>query len=183
MVGVELLYDMIRTKNKEVLDRYEVTLDESNLRFTELYPGDFSDDTNTTVLGTAFGSKITGSEVYFYKRHHLQEAFAEIGVDVVTVELNEPATFSSIMYALRKKYNLALDYQEVKTFTLVDNVATITPIDQSYVWVGELSVTVVDGELSLGQQFPYNVLNGLTGPYEEPLTDGGNYDQLVGASS
>jgi hypothetical protein len=179
MAGVELLYDMIRTTNSAILEEYGVFLDASNLRFTELYPGVFDDGMNTAVMGTAFGTQIEGSQVYYYKRHDLTEAFHEIGVDDVTVELDGEPTYASIMYALRTKYNLPLGYEEVKTYTFDGSVATITPIDQSYVWIGTLQINVVEGSLSLAAQFPNNVLNGLTAPGATEPTDGGNYDELV----
>src|SRR4051812_24366627 len=106
MTGVELLIDMIQTRNQVTLDEAKITLSTSNIRFTDLYPGDYPDGMNTSVGAEGFGWEIEGTWSYNYKRLDIQQAFVDIGEPVAVVEVQGEPDFSKIMLALLAKYNL-----------------------------------------------------------------------------
>lgn len=176
MTGVELLIDLIQTKNQATLDDAGITLSTSNIRFTDLYPGEYDDGMNTKVGAIAFGFDVEGTHVYYYKRPDIQEAFAEIGVDQPMIEMSGAINLATVLAALDTKYNLKLEINDVDAYQYVDDVVTIRIKARSYVWLGTLTVDVTVGALTLGQAFPNNVLNGFNAPTFDladvaPITD------------
>lgn len=178
MTGEEMLAEMIQVANQAILEGYGVTLSTSNLSFTGLVSGEF-DGKNTKVGATARGKQITGSYVYYYNRLDMQQAFIDIGEPIVSVEILGEITPASVVTALRIKYNFVLNLNDIKDYTNVNGVVTITVTNRSFVWLGTLVLNASNGVLTLASQFPNNVLNGLVAPGGEPMTDGGVYDQLI----
>jgi ABC-type antimicrobial peptide transport system permease subunit len=182
MTGEEMLAEMMQTANQATLEHYGVTLSTSNLSFTDLVPGEYDGQYNTKVGATASGRQITGSYVYYYSRLDMQQAFGAIGEDTVSVTITGEVSLSSVLVALKAKYNFLLDPNDVDTYTDNSGTVVITVKATSYVWLGSLTVIVTDDSPTLASTFPNNVLNGLVAPGKTPPTDGGNYDTLTATS-
>lgn len=180
MTGVELLIGMITEANRAVLEEAKLTLTTSNIRFTDLYPGEWEGGFNTKVGATGFGPKLEGSHVYYYNRLDIQQAFVDIGVTEVIAEVMGDVTPASIIAALAAKHNLWLRLDDLSDYTYSNGVAVFTIKPTSYVWLGSLTVTVKEEALTIGAMFPVNVLNGLVEPGGEEITDGGIYEELIG---
>lgn len=161
MTNEEMLTELIVSANQSYLDEFEVTLAAKDLTFSDPTPGDFGDGNNTMVHVTAHARDVEGSYTYQYQRLDMQEAFADLGVDQVTVDVKE-IIGAGVLNALRVKYNFILHASEIETFVVVDNVCTITVVSNSLVWIGQLTVYLAEAELEeLSVAFPNNVLNGL----------------------
>lgn len=160
MTNEEMLTSSIVSTNQSYLDEFEVTLNAKDLTFSDPTPGDFGSN-NTMVTVTAHARDVEGSYTYQYKRLDMQEAFADLGVSQVTVDVKE-IIGAGVLNALRHKYNFILHASEVETFVIEDNVCTITVVGNSLVWIGQLVVYLTEAELEeLSVAFPNNVLNGL----------------------
>jgi len=179
MTGVELLIGMITEANRAMLEEVNLVLTTKNIRFTDLYPGEWEGGFNTKVGATGFGPRLEGTHVYYYNRLDIQQAFVDIGVDEVVAQVVGEVTPASILAALATKHNLWLRLDDLSDYTYVDGVAVFTLKPTSYVWLGTLTVTVVNEPLTLGVMFPFNVLNGLVEPGGVEMTDGGIYEELI----
>jgi hypothetical protein len=180
MTGVELLIGMIQEANRAQLEEVDLILTTKNIRFTDLYPGEWDGGFNTKVGATGFGPRLEGTHVYYYNRLDIQQAFVDIGVTEVVAQVIGEVTPASILAALKEKHNLWLRLDDLSDYSYSNDVAVFTIKPTSYVWLGTLTVTVVAEALTLGAMFPFNVLNGLVEPGGEEITDGGVYEELIG---
>lgn len=161
MTNEEMLTALIVSANQSYLEQHDVTLTAKDLTFTDPTAGDYEDGSNTMIEVTADTKDVDGSYVYHYTRLDMQQAFADIGVGQVTVDVKE-IIGAGVLNALQEKYNFILHASEVKSFVINENVCTITVVSNSLVWLGELTVYLAEQELEeLSAAFPNNVLNGL----------------------
>lgn len=161
MTNKQMLTDLIVSTNKSYLDEFKVTLTEKDLTFTEPTAGDFAGGANTMVNVTADTQFVEGSYVYYYTRLDMQQAFADIGVPLPSVQV-ESWDGAGLLNALKAKYNFVIHASEISSLTFKDNLFTIKVVSNSLIWLGELVVSIAEVALEeLSVAFPNNVLNGL----------------------
>jgi len=161
MTNQEMLTALIVSANQSYLEQHDVTLTAKDLTFTDPTAGEYEDGSNTMIQVSADTKDVEGSYVYHYTRLDMQQAFADIGVGQVTVDVHE-IVGANVLIALREKYNFILHASEIESFVIDENVCTITVAGNCLVWIGELTVYLVEQELEeLSAAFPNNVLNGL----------------------
>jgi len=161
MTNEEMLTDLIVSANQSYLEQHNVTLARKDLTFSGPTAGEFENGNNTMIRVTAHAKDVEGSYDYHYKRLDMQQAFTDLGVGQVSVDVKE-IIGAGVLNALRRKYNFILYASEVETFIIDENVCTITVVGNCLVWIGTLTVYLVEQELEeLSVAFPNNILNGL----------------------
>jgi len=183
MTGKQILVELIRSSNQEVLAENGVNLRTEDLEFTTPVAGSFEGDTNTRVLATSLHPTVYGSYEYFYNRIDIQEAFNEIDEPQPSVHIDGRIDHATLFEALIKKYNFFIPLEDLIEFVVSPNSVFIKVNPTQLIWIGELTVLLGEADSILKDEFLNNVLNGFTSPFDPVLTDGGNYDQLSSGSN
>jgi hypothetical protein len=161
MTNKQMLTDLIVSTNQSYLDEFNVTLTAKDLTFTDPTAGDFEGGTNTMVGVTADTQFVEGSYVYYYTRLDMQQAFADIGITLPSVQV-ESWNGAGLLIALKNKYNFVIHASEIESLTFKDDLFTIKVVGNSLIWTGELVVSIAEITIEeLSVAFPNNVLNGL----------------------
>lgn len=181
MTSKEILVGMIRSINQEILDEYKITLRSDDLTFTDPISGSFEGGMNTSIIATSHHPLVIGSNVYYYKRRDMQEAFDELGAPQPSVKIEGRVDVATVLDALKAKYDFYIQLEDLVDFEVSETMVTFKVPPTHYIWTGELTVLLTEVAMDLAETFTNNVLNGLTAVGGTVPTDGGNYDQLTGS--
>lgn len=166
MTEKQILLDHLVLKNKAVLDQYKVTLRTTDLDFSDPEAGNWESGDNTRIIATMRPSrKVTGSNVYYYSRNDMQAAFAAIGFEEVPCAVEGTPDIGKVLSELARRYNFQFDPNHVLDAQQVDDQFSFGVSSKCLLWLGTLTVKIVDGYgIPLDVAFPNNVLDGFVPP-------------------
>jgi len=130
----QTVVDMIVSTNREVIESYEVVLDENSLDLSWPQAGDW-DGLNTMVMATAIHPKVESDQTYYYSR--LTQALFEeaLGNPEILIPV-EVENITQLIQWFRDTYQVELDPAEMNTVQRNFENWTITFFERSYLYVG-----------------------------------------------
>ena len=164
MTGEDMLFNLIIAANQAVLDELKVVILQDDLLFA--YPDvEINESYNTRVGATAIKGMTQGTQTYYYSRLDITQAFADLGYDEVTVDIDTDVNIVTLLKALKLKHNLDLNFRDVQNYKQDGDIVTFDIHPRHFAYTGSLTVRVSEDSPYLATQFPNNVLSGLYGPY------------------
>lgn len=131
----QTLVEMIISTNREVIESFDVVLDDETLDLSWPRAGDW-DGANTMVMATAIHPKVEGDQTYYYSRF-TQALFEEaLGNPTILIPASV-ANITQLIQYFRDTYGVELDPAEMETVQRNFEDWTITFFERSYMYVGQ----------------------------------------------
>lgn len=131
----QTVIDMIVSVNREVIESYDVVLDENTLDLSWPRAGDW-DGLNTMVMAEAIHPKVESDQVYYYSRFTqalFEEALGNPEI-LIPVEVDD---VTKLIQWFRDTFQVELDPAEIETVQHNFEDWTITFFERSYLYVGQ----------------------------------------------
>ena len=166
MSSKQTVLDHLVRQNQEYLDFYKVVIRIDDIDFGDPVPGNYEGGANTQLSAMMRSHhRVKGGNTYYYSRIDMQEAFAAIGYSEVPCAVEGTADIGKVIVELQNRYNFKIDMNEIIDVQQSGDDFSFGVTSKSYVWLGRLTVKIVDGYgIPLAVALPNNVLDGLTPP-------------------
>jgi hypothetical protein len=131
----QTVIDMIVSTNRDVIESFDVVLDENSLDLSWPRAGDW-DGLNTMVMAEAIHPKVESDQVYYYSRY--TQALFEEALGNPEILIPETVTdITQLIQWFRDTYQVELDPAEMRTVQHNFEDWTITFFETSYLYVDQ----------------------------------------------
>lgn len=148
MLAQQQLLDRLIDLNRKTLDFYKVSLTVDDLDYGIPIPTDEVEACDTSIVLTAKTNKVVlgSSNVYYYKRASLSQKIP----DHAELPVSNPESLEDVLDIINRLYGTSIDLEMVEDFLYdeAEGVVWISMRDDSLVWVGEITLTVVAIDLA-----------------------------------